>query len=138
NPVVGIGRLDFEKEKRVSVPLGGAGKFLTPLGGGHGLGEKFKDSAKIKAEAMKSPSAFFARILQSFGRPMTMAEVRDAVIGIVPEEKWSSWWTSARKNPQIIVSGAGAKAAYAWSTSTGEADKAIRRDFERADAKGKL
>src|SRR5207253_4632622 len=114
NPELGIARLDFERDKRVSVPLGAAGKFLVPIADGHVLREKFTDPAKIRAEAAKSPSAFFARILQSFGRPMTMAEVRDAVIGIVPEEKWSSWWTSARKNPQIIVSGAGAKAAYSW------------------------
>src|SRR5581483_9851591 len=89
-------------------------------------------------EATGKPAEFFARILQSFGRPMTMAEVRDAVIGIVPEEKWSSWWTSARKNPQAVVSGTGAKATYSWSASTGEAEKAIRRDFERADPKTKL
>jgi transcription elongation GreA/GreB family factor len=69
---------------------------------------------------------------------MTMSDVRDAVIGIVPEEKWSSWWTSARKNPQIVISGSGAKATYGYSTSTGEAEKAIKRDFERADAKSKL
>ena len=64
--------------------------------------------------------------------------MRTSVIGIVPEEKWSSWWTSARKNPQIVISGSGAKATYGYSTSTGEAEKAIKRDFERADAKSKL
>jgi len=138
NPELGIARLDFEKEKRVSVPLGAAAKFLTPITRGHVLHEKFTDPAKIKTDAMKSPADFFARILQSFGRPMTMPEVRDAVIGIVPEEKWSSWWTNARKNPQIVVSGTGAKATYAWNVSTGEAEKAIRRDFERADPKTKL
>jgi transcription elongation GreA/GreB family factor len=120
------------------VPLGAAAKFLVPINAGHVLREKFTDPEKIKAEATKSPSTFFARILQSFGRPMTMPEVRDAVIGIVPEEKWSSWWTSARKNPQIVVSGTGAKAAYSWSASTDEADKTIRREFERADPKAKL
>jgi transcription elongation GreA/GreB family factor len=138
NPELGIARLDFEKEKRVSVPLGAAAKFLVPIPNGHVLREKFSDPTKIRADAAKSPADFFARILQSFGRPMTMAEVRDAVIGIVPEEKWSSWWTAARKNPQIVVSGTGAKATYSWSASTGEAEKTIRRDFERADAKGKL
>ena len=138
NPELGIARLDFEKDKRVSVPLGAAGKFLVPITADHVLHEKFTDPAKLKNEAAKSPPQFFARILQSFGRPMTMAEVRDAVIGIVPEERWSSWWTSARKNPQIVVSGTGAKAAYAWNASTGEAEKAVRRDFERADPKGKL
>src|SRR5438270_10933956 len=137
-PELGICRLDFEKEKRVSVPLGAAAKFLVPLSEGHVLREKFTDPEKVFREATSSPPQFFARILQSFGRSMTMAEVRDAVIGIVPEEKWSSWWTSARKNPQIVVSGTGAKAAYAWNTSTEGADQAIHRDFAKADTKTKL
>ncbi|MGZ4809126.1 MAG: hypothetical protein ACXV7D_07325, partial [Thermoanaerobaculia bacterium] len=138
NPELGICRLDFEKDKRVAVPLGAAGKFLTRLQEGHVLREKFSDPAGTREKAKKSPPEFFARILQSFGRPMTMAEVRDAVIGIVPEEKWSTWWTSARKNPQIVVSGTGAKATYSWSASTGDAEKTVRRDFERADTKTKL
>jgi transcription elongation GreA/GreB family factor len=138
NPELGIARLDFEKEKRVSVPLGAAAKFLTPLPEGHVLREKFKDQAALKAQAAKSPSEMFARVLQSFGRPMLMSEVRDAMIGVVPEEKWSSWWTAARKNQQIVVSGTGAKATYAWAGSTGEAEKSIRRDFEKADVKTKL
>ncbi len=138
NPELGIARLDFEKEKRVSVPLGAAAKFLTPLPEGHVLREKFRDQAALKAQAAKSPSEMFARVLQSFGRAMTMGEVRDAMIGIVPEEKWSSWWTAARKNQQIVVSGTGAKATYAWAGSTGEAEKSIRRDFEKADIKTKL
>lgn len=138
NPDLGITRLDFEKDKRISVPIGAAAKYLVPLPHGHVLREKFSDAEKLRAEAKKSPSQFFARILQSFGRPMQMGEVRDAVIGIVPEEKWSSWWTAARKNPQIVISGSGAKATYAWSSSTGEADQAIKRDFDRADPKAKL
>ncbi len=35
NPELGICRLDFEKDKRVSVPLGAAAKFHTPLPKGH-------------------------------------------------------------------------------------------------------
>jgi transcription elongation GreA/GreB family factor len=138
NPELGICRLDFERDKRVSVPLGAAAKFLTPLPKGHVLREKFTDPEKIKAAAKQSPADVFARILQSFGRPMMMAEVRDAVIGIVPEEKWSSWWTSARKNPQVVTSGTGAKATYAFAGSEGDAATAIKRDFDRADVKTKL
>src|SRR5882762_3292207 len=138
NPELGIARLDFEKDKRVSVPLGAAAKYLVPLQEGHVLREKFSNAEKVREEAKASPANFFARILQSFGRPMTMGEVRDAVIGIVAEEKWTSWWTAARKNPQIVISGSGAKATYSWSSSTGEADEAIKRDFDRADPKGKL
>jgi transcription elongation GreA/GreB family factor len=138
NPELGICRLDFEKDKRVSVPLGAAAKFLVPLPEGHVLREKFTNTDKLKAAAKDSPSEFFARILKSFGRPMVMSEVRDAVIGIVPEEKWNSWWTSARKNPQIVTSGTGAKATYAFAGSESDAEAAIRRDFDRADAKTKL
>ncbi len=138
NPELGIARLDFEEEKRVSVPLGAAAKYLVSLQEGHVLREKFIDPSKLRQEAMSSAPQFFARILQSFGRPMMMGEVRDAVIGIVPDEKWSSWWTSARKNPQIVVSGTGAKATYSWNASAGEAEKTVRRDFERADVKTQL
>lgn len=138
NPELGVCRLDFEKDKRVSVPLGAAAKFLVPLPEGHVLREKFRDPDALKASARESPSEFFAKILQSFGRPMVMSEVRDAVIGIVPEEKWNSWWTSARKNPQIVTSGTGAKATYAFAGSTSDAEAAIRRDFDRADVKTRL
>jgi transcription elongation GreA/GreB family factor len=138
NPELGIARLDFEKEKRVSVPLGAATKYLVPLQEGHVLREKFANPDKLRDEAKASPQQFFARILQSFGRPMAMGEVRDAVIGIVPEEKWTTWWTSARKNPQIVVSGTGSKATYSYSSSAGEAANTVRRDFDRADVKTKL
>lgn len=138
NPDLGIARLDFENDKRVPMPIGAAAKYLTPLAEGHVLREKFSNPEGVRAEAKKSPSLFFARILQSFGRPMQMGEVRDAVIGIVPEEKWASWWTAARKNTQIIINGSGAKATYAWSSSSGEADESIKRAFDRAEPKAKL
>ena len=138
NPELGICRLDFEKEKRVSVPLGAAAKFLVPLPQGHILRRKFTEPDKLKAFAKESQAEFFAQLLKSFGRPMVMAEVRDAVIGVVPEEKWSSWWTAARKNPQVVTSGTGAKATYAFAGSESDAETVIRRDFERADAKTKL
>ena len=138
NPELGIARLDFEKDKRVSVPLGAAAKYLMPLPEGHVLREKLSANQKLRDEAKASPAQFFARIIQSFGRAMMMGEVRDAVIGIVPEEKWSSWWTAARKNPQIVVSGTGAKATYSWNASTGDAVTTIRREFDRADPKSKL
>ena len=138
NPELGICRLDFEKEKRVSVPLGAASKFLTALPAGHVLREKFSNGEKLRTEATKAPAEMFARILQSFGRPMAMGEVRDAVIGIVPEEKWTSWWTAARKNPQIVVSGTGAKATYSWNASASDAAATVKRDFDRADAKNRL
>ena len=138
NPELGITRIDFEKDKRIAIPLGAAAKYLVPLPVGHLLRERFTDPQKAREEAAKKPADFLARLLQSFGRAMTTPEVRDAVSGIVPEEKWTSWWTSARKNPQVVVSGTGAKATYQWNASAQGAESAIRRDFEKADVKTKL
>lgn len=132
NPELGVCRLDFEKEKRVSVPLGAAQKFLIPVGEAHVLRRKVTDPDAMKAEALKSPAQMFERLLQSFGKPMTAGEVKDALIGIVPEEKWSSWWTAARKNPQVVVTGSGAKASYSWTASADAAESAIRAKFEKA------
>ena len=138
NPELGICRLDFENDKRVSVPLGAAAKYLVPLPEGHVLRDKLRDPEGLKAAAKNSPPDFLGKLLMSFGRPMMMSELRDAVIGVVPEGKWTSWWTAARKNPQVVISCTGAKATYAFAGSSGDAEKAIRRDFDRAEPKNKL
>lgn len=132
NPDLGVCRLDFEKEKRVSVPLGAALKFLTPIPPSHLLRRKVSDPEGVRKEATSKPARFFEELLQSFGKPMSAGEVKDAVIGIVPDEKWSSWWTAARKNPQVVVTGSGAKATYSWTASADAAESAIRQKFEKA------
>lgn len=138
NPDLGICRLDFEREKRVSVPLGAAPKYLTPLPPGHVLRRRLEDHDQFAAEAAKQPAETFAKILQSFGRPMNATEVKDALIGVVPDSKWTTWWTTARKHPQIVVSGTGAKATYAWNASADAAEGAIRTKFDKAPLREKL
>ena len=138
NPELAICRLDFEKEKRVSVPLGAAQKFLTPLPPGHLLRQKIDAAESLRESARKNPSETFARLLRDFGRPMSVSEVKDAMIGVIPDERWSTWWASARKHPQIVVSGTGARANYAWNESTGQADQAVRQEFDRGTLRAKL
>ena len=138
NPELGICRLDFEREKRVSVPLGAAQKFLVPLPAGQLLRQKIDSPETLRASVLKNPAETFARLLRDFNRPLTMSEVKDAMIGIVPDERWSTWWGSARKNPQIVVSGTSAKATYAWSETTDLADQAVKREFDQANLRNKL
>lgn len=138
NPELGICRLDFERDKRVSVPLGAAQKFLTPLPPGHLLRQKIDAPDSLRAAAQKDPSGTFARLLQDFGRPLTISEVKDAMIGVISEDRWSGWWAAARKNPQIVVSGTGSRAAYCWSESADQADQAIQREFDHANLRSKL
>jgi transcription elongation GreA/GreB family factor len=138
NPDLGSCRLDFERDKRVSVPLGAAQKFLSPLPPGHLLRRKFEDGEALQAFVVKNPAEAFAQLLQSFGRPLAMGEVKDSMIGIVPDAKWSSWWTTARKHPHIVVHGNGAKAKYEWNESADQADDAIRMKFEKASLREKI
>jgi transcription elongation GreA/GreB family factor len=138
NPDLGVCRVDFEKEKRVSIPLGAASKFLVPLPPGHILREKIEAPDRLREEALGSPQTTLERILKAFGRPMGASEVRDALIGVVPETKWASWWGAARKHPQIVVSGSGAKATYSWSETTELADQSVQTDFDQASPRDKL
>jgi transcription elongation GreA/GreB family factor len=138
NPELGVCRLDFEKDKRVSVPLGAAPKYLTALPPGHVLRRKFSDPEGLKESATKEQAKTFAELLKSFGRPMTVSEVKDAMIGVVSESKWGSWWTAARKHPQVVVTGTGAKATYTWNDSAAQADDLIRAEFDGADLRSKL
>lgn len=138
NPELGVCRLDFEKDKRVSVPLGAAPKYLVALQEGHVLRRKFSDPEGLKTQAAKEPAKIFAELLKSFGKPLTVSEVKDAMIGIVSEAKWGSWWTAARKHPQVVVTGTGAKATYNWNDSAAQADDLIRGEFDSADLRTKL
>ncbi|MFN2442461.1 MAG: GreA/GreB family elongation factor [Thermoanaerobaculia bacterium] len=132
NPDLAICRVDFEKQKRVSIPLGAAQKNLIPLPPGHILRDSFERPEELREEVLASPGDAFARLLQSFGRPMVVGEVKDAMLGIVPDARWTSWWTSARKNPRIVTSGKGVKASYDWSATEDDAETSIRREFDQA------
>ncbi|MFA6956833.1 MAG: GreA/GreB family elongation factor [Thermoanaerobaculia bacterium] len=138
NPDLGVCRLDFEKDKRVSVPLGAAPKYLIPLNEGHVLRRKVSDPEGLKELAAKQPAKLFAELLKGFGRPLTVSEVKDAMIGVINESKWGSWWTAARKHPQVVVTGSGAKATYNWNDSAAQAGDLIRGEFDSADLRTKL
>ena len=62
-----------------------------------------------------------------------MQEVRDHFSGLVPEEKWSAFWSAARKHKQVLVSGSAKSAAVVWSESADAAEDSVRQAFEKAD-----
>ncbi len=138
NPDLGVCRLDFHKIKRVSVPLGAAPKYLEPIHEGHVLREQFTSPEEFKKRVLKEPAQILGELLQSFGRPLVVSEVKDSMAGLVPDSRWGSWWTAARKNAQVVMKGSGAKATYHWNDSTEEADDAIKDGFANAKLKGKL
>ncbi len=125
-------RLDFENAKGVSIPIGVAAKSLQPLPEGHFLREKLSDPERLAAEVAADPAGAVRRLVESLDKPVTLTELKEAIKGLIPEESWSSWWTSARKDPRIVVHGSGKSAAVEFTASAGAAGANLLSKFEKS------
>ena len=128
-------KVDFEKQKAMSVGFRAAGKLLKSLPPGHILRRRVEEPERV---ASMKPPEVLAEILKSAGKPLSASEIRDSVGTLVKENQWSGWWTAARKHPQVVATGTGSRQSYSWAeTSAHAADKAWAR-FEKADFRGRL
>lgn len=137
NPALDVIRLEVGGA-RVPLSLASAEKNLEPLPPGHFLREKVESPDSLRELAGKEPAEAVRRLLDSFGRSLSAGEVREHFGGIVEEDRWSSFWTSARRHPQVLVAGSAKSALVSWSASAGAADETVRRDFTAADPAHKL
>ncbi|HEX2225423.1 MAG TPA: GreA/GreB family elongation factor [Thermoanaerobaculia bacterium] len=128
-------RVDFEKHRGLSVGFKAAAKLLRALGKEHVLRRKLEEPQTLKALA---PPELLRLTLQSYDRPLTAGEVRDALAGIVTESGWTSWWAAARKHPQVVASGTGARQTYRWAESSGDAQDTVWRTFQKANPRRKM
>jgi transcription elongation GreA/GreB family factor len=138
NFALNVVRLDFETAKGVAVPIGIASRQLVPLPPGHFLNEKFSAPDALRERVVADPGAALKHLVESFGRTLTMTEVKEAVKGLVAEDAWASWWTAAKKNPQVVVHGSGKSATVEWSDSAGAADATLLAKFERSALKDRI
>ncbi len=128
-------KVDFERHRGLMVGFKAAAKLLRPLATSHVLRRKLEDPAGLKT---LSPPDLLHVTLRSFDRPLTAGEVRDVLAGIVSEGQWTSWWGAARKHPQVLAAGSGARQTYTWAESSGDAQDSVWRAFERAAPRRKL
>jgi transcription elongation GreA/GreB family factor len=128
-------KVDFERHRGLMVGFKAAAKLLRPLATAHVLRRKLEDPAGLKAA---SPPELLRITLQSFDRPLTAGEIREILAGIVSEGQWTSWWGAARKHPQVLASGGGARQTYTWAESSGDAQDSVWRAFERVEPRRKL
>ena len=131
-------RVDFPGQAALSVGFRAAPKMLEPLPEGHVLRRKTEEPEALAALAEADPPALLRVVLESFGRPMTGGEVREAVQGVVPEERWAAWWGAARKHPQVDARGGGGRQTYAWVASEGHALEAVWGRFAKASPREKV
>jgi transcription elongation GreA/GreB family factor len=125
-------RVDFEKSVGVSIPIGVASKSLSPLPEGHFLHGKLTAREALGTLVLIDPPEGLRLLLDSFGKALPVTDVKEAMAGLVPEERWTSWWTSARKSAHVVQHGSGRNATVEWTHTTQAADAAVLAKFEKA------
>jgi transcription elongation GreA/GreB family factor len=137
NPALDVVRMDFNGTK-LPLSLVSAEKTLVPLPEGHFLREKLEHPEQIHELAERDPAEAVHRLLESFGRAITVSELKEHFTGVVPDSRWSSFWSSARKHKQLLVSGTGKTTTVAWSESAETVNNSIRETFAKASPAEKI
>ena len=132
NPALDVLRLEVNGAK-VPLSLVSAEKTLVPLPEGHFLRRKVEEGPALAAFAEKEPAEALHLLLSSFGRTLTLQEVKDHFSGLVPEERWTAFWAAARKNRQVLVSGSAKSAKVSWSESADAAEETVKKAFLAAE-----
>ncbi len=137
NPALDVMRVEVGGA-RVPLSLVSAEKNLAPLPPEHFLRKKVEDPKALSGLAEKEPAETVRWLLASFGRPLTVQEIKDHLSGIVTEDRWSAFWAAARKHPQMLVSGSAKSAKVTWSESAGAAEQSVRSAFEKATPQARI
>jgi len=130
-------KVDFGGKNPLTVGFRAAPKMLSALSKDHVLRRKLEAPEALRALAADEPTELLRVTLQSFDRPMTAGEIREALAGIVAESGWTSWWGTVRKHPQVVAHGKG-RQTYTWSASTADALDAVWDRFEQAAPRDRL
>ena len=137
NPALDVMRVEVGGAK-VPLSLVSAEKNLTPLPPEHFLRKKVEDPKALSDLAEKEPAETIRWLLASFGRALTVQEIKDHLAGIVTEDRWSAFWAAARKHPQMLVSGSAKSAIVTWSESADAAEQSVRSAFQKATSQARI
>jgi transcription elongation GreA/GreB family factor len=137
NPALDVIRVDFGGA-RLPFSIVSAEKNLQALPPGHFLRTKVEDPVALRSLAERDPAETVRRLLESFGGALPVAELKEHLAGVVDDARWTSFWTAARKHPQVLLSGSGKQAAVSWTETADAADAAVRDAFLRAEPHQKL
>jgi transcription elongation factor GreA-like protein len=83
-------KVDFEKQRGVTVGFRAAAKLLKALEPDHLLRRKIEEPESLAVLRDRSPSELLRATLVSHGRPMTASEIKEALSGVVSEAQWTS------------------------------------------------
>ena len=131
-------RVDFDKTAGLTIGFGGAAKLLEPVPPGHVIHRRVTEPETLEELKQSDPAGLLNLVLTSYDRPLTAGEVRDILGDVVAEKEWTSWWTAARRHPQLLASGKGSRQRYAWASSADAALAEAEHRFHEAPLSERL
>jgi transcription elongation GreA/GreB family factor len=139
NLAIGTVKVVFDGEagKPMSFRITEAARLLEPLAKGHFLRDKLDNLSLLQQLADSDPGELLRRIFTSLNRPLSAADLKDLLSGVIPAQAWSSWWNRAKQDPRIVA-GSGARALCSWSDSAQQADAMVGDAFAKAAPRQKL
>jgi len=130
-------KVEFETIPELRVGFHAAPKMLDVLPPGHVLRRRVEEPETLEKLRDEDPSELLRITLESYDQPRTASDLKRDLTGIVSESRWNSWWSAARKHPQVLVATKG-RQSYTWAATAENAYDSVWRDFEAADARGKI
>lgn len=137
NMVLESFKIEFHGAPELRVGFHAAPKMLDVPSPEHVLRRKLEDPAGLERLRDHDPPELLRLVLQSYQQPRSAAEIKRDLTGIVPESKWNTWWTAARKHRQVLVASKG-RQAYSWAASTGHAHESVWQSFENVEPRAKI
>jgi transcription elongation factor GreA len=125
-------KVDLGGTRPVSIPFGAARRHLRPLPEGDFRRRKVEAPQALAEFVESQPGDALTEVLESLGEPSDVGAIKAAIEGLVPPEKWNSWWAKAKKNPRVLSSGSGSRLRYAVSHSAEGADEALLDELRTA------
>jgi transcription elongation GreA/GreB family factor len=132
-------RVAFQADggEQMSFRVGEARRLLESLPPGHFLLDKLNDLPALQQLAKKDAGEILKRLFTSVGRPLSVAEIKEMLEGVVPGSRWSSWWGKAKEDPRLVV-GSGTRPTITWTDTASDAEAALKEQFRKADPREKL
>jgi transcription elongation factor GreA len=125
-------KVDVQGKRPISVPFGAAGRYLRPLPEGDFRRRKVEDPETLAAFVLDQPGEALVEILESLSGPSDVAAIKGALEGVLPGDRWTSWWNGARKHPRILSSGSGSRLRYEVSHSAEAAGETLLDKLRQA------
>lgn len=130
-------RVKFPSAPPMNVGFRAAAKLMTAIPA-DSLRHRLVVEPEAASEVLENePHRLLRELLEASGRAMSGAEIKKALHGVLPQDRWTAWWAAARKHPQVVTD-AQKPNSYRWADSGEEAREVLLARYRRSDLAGRL